>query len=45
VRGEKDFDRAEFLASIDALLEETLAYRIPAAEAVERLRGMGFAIQ
>lgn len=45
VRGEKDFDRVEFLSSIEALLDDTLAYRIPASEAVERLRGMGFAIQ
>ncbi|MEO7720531.1 MAG: polysaccharide biosynthesis protein [Pseudolysinimonas sp.] len=45
VRGEKDFDRSEFLSSINTLLEDTLAYRISAADAVERLRGMGFAIQ
>jgi len=45
VRGEKEFDGAEFLASVEALLDDSLAYRIPASEAVERLRGMGFAIQ
>lgn len=45
VRGEKQFDRVEFLASITAFLDETLAYRIPAAEAVARLRSMGFEIQ
>jgi FlaA1/EpsC-like NDP-sugar epimerase len=45
VRGEKEFDRAEFLAAVDALLDDTLAYRVAADEAVERLRRMGFAIQ
>jgi FlaA1/EpsC-like NDP-sugar epimerase len=45
VRGEKAFDRQEFLATIDELLDDTLAYRIPAAEAVARLRAMGFEIQ
>jgi FlaA1/EpsC-like NDP-sugar epimerase len=45
VRGEKEFDRPAFLAAVDALLERTLAYAIPHDEAVDVLRGMGFAIK
>jgi len=45
VRGEKQFDRQEFVASIDALLERTLAYSISHDDAVSTLRGMGFEIQ
>lgn len=45
VRGEKEFDRSAFLAAVDALLERTLAYAIPHDEAVDVLRGMGFAIK
>ncbi|MEO7545333.1 MAG: SDR family NAD(P)-dependent oxidoreductase [Terrimesophilobacter sp.] len=45
VRGEKEFDRSAFLASIDSLLESARAYRLPATEAVDILRGMGFEIQ
>jgi FlaA1/EpsC-like NDP-sugar epimerase len=45
VRGEKQFDRTAFLSGIDALLDRTLAYTIPDDQAVELLRGMGFAIK
>jgi len=45
VRGEKQFDRAEFLSWIRAFLEETRGYTISAADAIDRLRGMGFEIQ
>lgn len=45
VRGERSFDGAAFLDSIDSLLAETQNYRISSAEAVERLRDMGFQIQ
>ena len=45
VRGEKQFDRAAFVASIEALLERTLAYTISHDDAVDALRGMGFEIR
>ena len=45
VRGEKQFDRSAFVASIETLLERTLAYSIPHDEAVDVLRGMGFTIR
>lgn len=45
VRGEKEFDRSAFVASIESLLERTLAYTISHEEATEVLRGMGFEIR
>ena len=45
VRGEKEFDRDEFVRSIQILLDQTLNYRISSAESVEILRSMGFEIQ
>ena len=45
VRAEKQYDHAEFLASIRALLDETLAYRMAPADAVEWMRARGFEIQ
>lgn len=45
VRGEKQFDRPAFVASIENLLERTLTYSITHGEAVDALRGMGFEIR
>jgi FlaA1/EpsC-like NDP-sugar epimerase len=45
VRDEKQFDQAAFVTSIEELLERTLRYSISDAEAVDVLRGMGFAIK
>lgn len=45
VRGEKEYDNAAFVAKVEALLERTLSYSISPEEAVEELRGMGFAIK
>lgn len=45
VRREKVFDYDKFLSSINAFLEDTLAYRITASEAVNIMRSMGFEIQ
>ncbi len=45
VRGEKSFDEAECIASVERLLEQTVNYRITADEAVNILRGMGFEIR
>jgi len=45
VRGEKQFDQAAFVASIDGLLERTLEYSISHDEAIDTLRGMGFEIR
>jgi FlaA1/EpsC-like NDP-sugar epimerase len=45
VRGEKEFDREQFVATIDGLLEQTANYTMSPADAVDALRGMGFDIQ
>lgn len=45
VRGEKEFDRSAFLTAIDELLERTRSYAITHDEAVDALRGVGFAIK
>lgn len=45
VRGEKEFDREDFIATVRGLLDDTLNYRVTAEETVGRLRGMGFEIQ
>lgn len=45
VRGEKQFDHSAFIATIDSLLERTLAYSISHDDAVQALREMGFDIR
>lgn len=44
VRGEKDFDRAAFVAAIEALLARTLAYEMTHDEAKNELRALGFTV-
>ena len=45
VRGEREFDRADFTSSIEQLLARSLSYSITQADAVDAIRGMGFEIK
>jgi len=45
VRGEKQFDHSAFIATIESLLQRTLAYSISHDDAVKALRELGFEIK